>query len=133
MSEHFTKVKGYLLDLDINIVHEDEADELVIVRDEERFIHNLVIDCEAPIVILEQFILDVPADPNQLFKRLLQLNRVLVHGAFVLDEAAEKVIFRDTLQLENLDLNELEASITAITAAMAENAKELIELSKPRS
>ncbi|MBT6225163.1 MAG: molecular chaperone Tir, partial [Candidatus Scalindua sp.] len=39
-------------------------------------------------------------------------------------------IFRDTLQLENLDKNELEASITALSIALAEYAGELIEFSK---
>jgi len=37
----------------------------------------------------------------------LQINRELIHGALTLDESGSKVIFRDTLQLENLDLNEI--------------------------
>jgi hypothetical protein len=58
------------------------------------------------------------------------MKRTLVHGAFVLDEEGIKVIFRDTLQLENLDKNELEGSITALSIALAEYAGELIEFSK---
>jgi len=75
-------------------------------------------------------IMDVPKNTDGFFKRLLQMNRTLVHGAFVLDEEGTKVIFRDTLQLENLDKNELEGSINALSIALAEYAGELIEFSK---
>ena len=126
MSEKFELVKSYLLDLDLNIVRENEAEELVVVDDEDNGISNLVIDCEEPIVILEQLIMDTPAEPRDLFRRLLQMNRTLVHGAFVLDEDGKRVIFRDTLQLENLDPNELEASIEALSLALAEHGEELL-------
>ncbi|MBW1898537.1 MAG: YbjN domain-containing protein, partial [Deltaproteobacteria bacterium] len=86
----------------------------------------LVIDCEEPILVLEQVIMKVPEDPKDLFKRLLQMNRNLVHGAFVIDESAEVVIFRDTLQLENLDRNELEASIQALSLGLTEYGPELL-------
>jgi len=72
----------------------------------------------------------VPDTTDPFYKRLLQMNRTLVHGAFVLDEAGESVLFRDTLQLENLDLNELEGSINALSLALAENANELIAFNK---
>ena len=57
MSEKFELVKSYLLDLDLKISRENEAEELVVVDDEDNGISNLVIDCEAPIVILEQLIM----------------------------------------------------------------------------
>ena len=67
-----------------------------------------------------------PKNPGDLYKRLLQMNRTLVHGAFVLDETGETILFRDTLRLENLDRNELEGSIEALSLALAENAEELL-------
>jgi hypothetical protein len=126
MSEKFELVKSYLLDLDLEITREDAAEELVVVADEENGISNLVVDCEEPIVILEQMILEVPRNPGDLYRRLLQMNRTLVHGAFVLDEEGKRVIFRDTLQLENLDPNELEASIEALSLGLAEHGRELL-------
>ena len=126
MSEKFELIKSYLLDLELRVTHEDEAEELVVVTDEDAGIINLVIDCEAPIVILEQLIMDVPKNPGDLYRRLLQMNRTLVHGAFVLDESG-RVLFRDTLQLENLDLNELEGSIRALSLGLAEHADELLQ------
>ena len=128
MSENLNLVKGYLLDINLNIVSEDEAKELVVVQDEENGIRNLIIDCEPPIIILEQLIMDAPEVPGEFFKRLLQMNRTMVHGAFVLDdEDGRRVIFRDTLQLENLDCNELESSIRSLELALAENGAELLE------
>ncbi|MDA2924568.1 YbjN domain-containing protein [Acidobacteria bacterium AH-259-L09] len=129
MSENLDLVKGYLLDIDLKIVDENEAEELVIVEDEENGIQNLVIDCEQPIVILEQLIMEVPNDEGDFFKRLLQMNRSLVHGAFVLDDEGRFVFFRDTLQLENLDRNEVEGSVRALALALAENGAELLEYS----
>jgi hypothetical protein len=96
------------------------------VEDEDKGVKNLIIDCEDTIVVLEQSIMPVPSDPKDLFKRLLQLNRSLVHGAFVLDDEGEKVLFRDTLQLANLDRNELEASIQALSLGLAEYGSELL-------
>jgi hypothetical protein len=126
MSENFEKVKNFLLDLDLKIVDENKAQELVVVEDQENGIMNLVIDCESPIVVLEQLIMEVPKETGDFYRRLLQMNRSLVHGAFVLDEAAKYVFFRDTLQLENLDLNELEGTIQALSLALAENGAELL-------
>ena len=130
MSENLQKVKDYLDELELSISSEDEAEELVIIDDEDKGIKNLIIDCEDPVLVLEQVIMDVPKNTEGFFKRLLQMNRTLVHGAFVLDEEGAKVIFRDTLQLENLDKNELEGSINALSIALAEYAGELIEFSK---
>lgn len=130
MTENLDLVKGYLLDLDLHIIEENEPEELVVVEDEENGIKNLVIDCEPPIVVLEQLIMEIPARSEQFFKRLLQMNRTLVHGAFVLDEDGKYIFFRDTLQIENLDSNELEGSIRALSLALAENGAELLSYAK---
>jgi len=98
----------------------------VVVSDPDRGIKDLVIDCEDPIVILEQVILVLEKDSSETYKRILQINRSLVHGAFCLNEEGSILLFRDTLQLTNLDLNELEGSIDALSLAMAENGSELL-------
>ena len=127
----FTKVKGYLNELGLAIIKEVADDDLFVVQDEDNGINNLVVDVEDPIVILEQFIMAVPKQGQERFyRRLLQMNRSLVHGAFVLDEEEQRVYFRDTLQLQNLDLNELEGSIKALSLGLAEVSVELIEFSK---
>ncbi len=127
MKGKFDLVKQYLHEMDIIIVSEDAEEELVVVENEENGVKNLVIDCEEPILVLEQVIMKVKTGSAEFFKRLLQMNRELVHGAFVLDENAELIIFRDTLQLENLDRNELEGSIDALSLALSEYGSELLE------
>lgn len=130
MSDNFLKIKDYLTELDLKISDEDEAKEMVIVEDPDNGIQNLIIDCEPPIVVLEQIIMPVTKDNCDFYKRLLQMNRELVHGAFILDEECKYVSYRDTLQLENLDMNELEASIQSLSLALAEYGTELLEYAK---
>jgi hypothetical protein len=125
----FDTVKGFLQELQLSVIREDPPEGLVVVEDEERGIKNLVVDCEEPILIFEQMIMPVPANPGDMYCRLLQMNRTLVHGAFALDEDNQMVLFRDTLQLENLDLNEVEGTIKALSLALAEHAEELIAFS----
>lgn len=126
MSKPYDMVKQYLIEMEMPIVSEDEKEALFVVDDEENGLKNLVIDCEDPILVIEQVIMAVPQNRKDLYKRLLQMNRDLVHGAFVLDENEKLILFRDTLQLENLDRNELEASIQALSLALAENSQELL-------
>lgn len=130
MLAHYDKVQRYLEELNLKIISTHEDQELVIVEDPDNGISNLIIDCEPPILVLEQPILLTPKEPNQLFKRLLQMNNDLVHGAFVLSQDEKLILWRDTLQLENLDLNELEGSIQALSLALAEHAAELLQFAK---
>lgn len=128
---HFEKVKDYLQELGFDFKSEDAAEKMVIIEDEAKGIKNLVIDCEDPILILEQLIFDFKEEVSaDALMKLLQMNRNLVHGAFAIDDTGKKVLFRDTLQLENLDLNELEGSINALSLGMAENSADLIQMAR---
>ena len=130
MANHFEKVKNYLIDLEFPISFENAEDEVFIINKEDEGISDLVIGVADPILIMEQTIFDASSKNAEVYKKLLQMNGQVVHGAFVLDEESNRVVFRDTLQLENLDLNEIEASINAISLMMAEFSNELLELSK---
>lgn len=129
MENHFKKVKEHLLDLGYQITHEDTTDGVLVISKEEDGIRNLVIGLADPIIIFEQFIFNVRHEDG-VFKSLLQKNRDIIHGAFVLDETGNKVIFRDTLQLENLDRNELEGTLNSLSLLMSEYSDELIAFSK---
>lgn len=122
----FATVKSFLQELQLSITEEIPAEGVLIVCDEDRGINNLVVDCEDPILVFEQMIIPVPKNPGNMFQRLLQMNRTLVHGAFVLDENSTRVLFRDSLRLTNLDLNEVEGTIEALSLALAEHASELL-------
>ena len=127
---YFDTVKQYLLDLQLSIVSEDPAEGIVVVEDEDRGLKNLVIDCEEPILVFEQIIMPVPSNPGDMFRRLLQMNRCIVQGAFALDEEGKRVLYRNTLQLANLDANEVEGTIEALSLMLAEFASELIAFHK---
>lgn len=123
----FSMVKDFVLELGLAIDKEIPEEEIVIVNDEERGVQNLVIDCEETVLVLEQLILkfDSGADA-QIYERILQMNRDLVFGAFVLNEDGESLLYRNTLALENLDLNELDSTISALSLGLAENGDELL-------
>lgn len=125
---HFEKVKNMVQELGYEPENENRTEELFTISDEENGINSLVIDCEDPILVLEMVVM--PFSDGIDAVKLLQMNRGMVHGAFVLDEEAGKVIWRDTLQLENLDLNELQGSVNALALALGENAETLISMSK---
>ena len=130
METHFDKVKDFLTELQYEIVSEDPSEELVVIDKEEDSIKNVIIDCEDDILIIEVVLLDIKNSDKGMLEWLLKANRNLIHGAFALDESGSKLLFRDTLQLENLDINELEGSLNALQLLLSEYMNELIQFSK---
>ncbi|PCH73013.1 MAG: molecular chaperone Tir [Flavobacteriaceae bacterium] len=130
MTNNFSKVKDYLLEMEYTIISEDSKEELVIIENLKSGISNLIIDCEDPILVLELHLFDLEKTNEHIFLRFLQMNREIIHGAIAVDETGKKVILRDTLQLENLDMNELQGSLNSFEVFLSENANELISISK---
>jgi hypothetical protein len=130
MESNFEKVKDYLIELDYAIVHENTEDQVFMVENDQAGIKNLVVACADTILILEQFLFSINDSKSEVYKKLLQKNRDIIHGAFALDDGGTKVIFRDTLQLENLDLNELEGSLNSLELLLSEYSEQLIKFSK---
>lgn len=126
----FQTICNWVGDIGLVITKTNADDALLVVEDEERGISNLVIDCEDPIVEIQQTIMGVPeqADTAHLFERLLQMNGMLVHGAFMLSDDGSQIRFRDTLRLATLDLEELRGTINALHLALEEYGDELIDL-----
>ena len=129
MNTNYEKVKSYLLELGFDISREDEEDNVLVLEDESSGVNQLVIGIADTLVIFEQYIFTVPKDSTDLFKALLIKNRDIIHGAFVLSEDGKKVLFRDTLQVENLDLNEIEATISSLGLLLSEYSDQLIKFS----
>lgn len=130
MQNHFDTIKNYLIELNYSISHEDKEDGIIMIQNQSEGINNMILGIADPILIIEQYIFKINTPNQDILKQLLQKNRDIVHGAFVLDETGEKVIFRDTLQVENLDLNELEASINSLSLLLSEFSENIIEFSK---
>lgn len=129
-NRYFAKIKTFLLELGFDIRHADEHDAVFVVSKHELGIQHLVIGCGDPLLILEQHLLDLPTPSGDVYQRLLQKNRDIIHGAFVLDDTGRKVIFRDTLQIEHLDRPELEAVFNSLGLLLSEFSDDLIAFSK---
>ncbi|MGV3539316.1 MAG: YbjN domain-containing protein [Rufibacter sp.] len=127
---YFLQVKDYLLELDFTITHEDPRECVLVVEKESLGIKNLVMGCTDPLLIMEQYLLELPKVTAEICQNLLQKNRDIIHGAFVLDESGRRLIFRDTLQMGKLDLHELEASLNSLALLLSEYSDQLIRFSK---
>lgn len=112
-------VRGYLTTLGIEVVSEGE--KTFICSNEEEGINNLVLYIDDPILVLEQHIANEKRLKEGYERELLRRNNNLIHGAFILDQK-NNICWKDTLRLENLDLNELEGSLKALSICVAENA-----------
>lgn len=130
MENYFSKVKHYLLDLEVDIINENSQTETFLIKKEESGIMNMIVAVADPILIVEQKLFEIKNDDANLFKKLLKKNRDIIHGALALDETGKVILYRDTLEIENLDLNELEATINSLALFLAEFAGEIIGNSK---
>jgi hypothetical protein len=88
---------------------------------------RMVIHYTPPLLILRMKVMELPGegtDCTDLYRRLLELNAVdVVHGAYGIEEG--DVILSDTLELENLDFNEFQASVDSMQVALASHLDSL--------
>jgi len=130
MESYFKKVREYLFELEISISKEDEANQVFVIEKEEDGIKNMVIAIAEPLIIIEQSLFVIQSPSIDVYKTLLMKNRDIIHGALVLDDDGKTVIFRDTLEVSNLDLNELSGSIESLSLLLGEFGQEILTLVK---
>ena len=130
MKDYYSLIKSFLQNLQLEIKEENPKEGIFIVSNEPEGVSNLIICVASPIVIFEQFIFEIKEQGDHVYKSLLQKNRDIIHGAFVLDDSGRKVIFRDSLQVENLDQNEFEATINSLSVLLSEYSEQIINFSK---
>jgi hypothetical protein len=82
---------------------------------------EVVVSYAPPVLILRVRVMELPADATrkaELFRQLLEYNAAdLVHGSYGVEN--NHVVLTDTLELENLDFSEFEASFDSLTLALA--------------
>ena len=80
-----------------------------------------VVHYNPPVVVMRVRVMEAPAgSPKraELYQRLLELNaHDLVHGSYGLE--GDHIVLTDTLELENLDFTEFQASYDSILLALA--------------
>lgn len=113
-------IESWLTRLDTGTVEANEVSPgLWVVRTSDDA--EVVVHYAPPVVLLRVRVMELPgAEPrrSELFRQLLELNaRDLVHGSYGLE--GDHVVLTDTLELENLDFNEFEASFDSLTLALA--------------
>jgi hypothetical protein len=98
---------------------EELGDGLWKVRTSEE--SEVVISFSPPVLILRVRVMELPAEPArraELYRQLLEYNATdLVHGSYGVE--GDHVVLTDTLELENLDFSEFEASFDSLTLALA--------------
>jgi len=92
---------------------------------------QIALRVDPPLVVLRVHIGDIKKGDADLglFKRLLQLNaKGLVHASYGIDD--DRIVLSAALELENLDFNELEATLDEIDIALAQQLPELRKLAQ---
>lgn len=113
-------IESFLSRLDGGTIESSEVEPgLWIARNSDDA--EVVVHFAPPVVLLRVRVMELPAaEPRrgELFRQLLELNaRDLVHGSYGLE--GDHVVLTDTLELENLDYSEFEASFDSLTLALA--------------
>ena len=85
---------------------------------------------DPPLVVFRVRIGDVPKNDHvSLFRKLLNLNaKALVHSSYGIDD--DSIVLSAAHELENLDFNEVEATLDEMDLALTQQVPELLELSK---
>jgi hypothetical protein len=111
----------------MQLEHEQPADDMWLVQTNGEDGVRLVVHHSPPILLLRLKVLEVPEDERQcaeLYRRLLELNATdLLHASYGIED--EDVILYDTLELENLDFNEVQASVDSMQMALASHREQL--------
>lgn len=110
---------------------EEIAENLWRAESPEDRVDNIIIQLIESLVTVSIRLFKVPDGAGiSFYEKLLKYNATeITHGAFALDDE-NFVILIDTLQLENMDSNELKASLQSIAFTTVQCYKEFGELSK---
>ena len=121
-------IESYLLTMGVSF--ETVKDGFWIVQEDDFEGAKIVIAFTDPIVSFRVKLAEVPkTGKEELFAQLLRLNAdEMVSGAYALE--GDNIVVVETLQAENLDLNELEAALETLTYAITEHYPALAALIK---
>jgi len=123
-------LESFLIRMDLDYEEVDEGMYLVQSRNGGP---PIVIHHSDPLLIVRLNVMDLPedgADRTELYRTLLTLNATdLVHGAYGLEEGT--VILSDTMELETLDFEELQASLESVQMALSSHLQRIKELAGP--
>jgi len=108
-------LESFLIRMDAEYQELEEGMYLVRTRAEGL---PIVLNFSPPLLLLRLKVMDLPDEKGslELFRALLEMNATdVVHGAYGLENG--ELILSDTLELENLDFEEVQASVESIQLA----------------
>lgn len=116
-------VESYFKGLELS--YETVGEGMWVLNLEDQGIDNFIINHEPPVIVFRIKLMNAPTkNREQFFKHLLELNSTdLIHGAYALE--GDSVVLVDSLQSENLDINELAASVESLAFGATQNYAEL--------
>jgi len=88
---------------------------------------DVVVTIDPPLVVFRMKLMEIPGSHREnLFKLLLELNASqMIHGAYGIEDS--NIVLIDTLQVENLDYNEFQASLDALMLSGTQDYPKLKE------
>jgi hypothetical protein len=111
-------VENFMLRLELPYQEIEEG--LWVVGDAKEGNAPVFVSHDPPLLLMRVGVMDAPEDEDLrkgLFRELLELNAAdLVHGAYGLD--GDEVVLTESLQLEDLDFSEFQASLESIMLAL---------------
>jgi hypothetical protein len=123
-------VESFLMRLELPYQELEEG--LWIVGDAQE-VAPVFVSHDPPVLVMRVEVMDVPEDEGLrygLFRELLELNaRDLVHGAYGVD--GDQVVMTESLQLEDLDFSEFQASLESILLALRSHYETLSRYRTP--
>lgn len=123
-------IEEFALKLGCKTLYKNEQSGILKIDNQAEGIHNLILGVAPPILIMEQYLFSFREDNLDMFKKMLQKNRDTIHGAFVITEEGNRVLFRYTMQLQNLDFNEFESALNSLGLLLSEFSQQIIDFSK---
>ena len=113
--------------IQMGVPYETIGERVWMIHDEYEMVDNIVVTLNDPVVLFHVKLMEIPQDCDRqaLFKELLTLNTTdMMHGAYGL-EGDDTVVATDTLQAENLDFNEFQASVDSLSLCISDHYKKL--------
>ena len=132
MIQNSEDIEGYLLRLERRFERAEDGTYLLSMGADRPL---LALRVAAPLLVAQLDIGPAPADDASaapLFRKLLVLNATaLVHAAYGIE--GESIVLSAALQLQNLDLNELEALLADLDMALANQVPTLREVGSKKA
>ncbi|MDE2803679.1 MAG: YbjN domain-containing protein [Gemmatimonadota bacterium] len=124
-------LESYLIRMDADF---DEVDDGMFLVRTDNGGAPIVVHHSEPLLLVRMKVMDLPTDQQDLgglYETLLRLNATdVIHGAYGIE--AGELILSDTLQLGNLDFDELRASLESVQIAASSHVSRIQALAGAR-